>query len=143
MVEINPKTEIEYRLKLAQQYLDDSVKAFKRGDYRNCVMSAQLSVENAAKAIIAVYMIPSWSHDPSLELKKILKKLPKDLRKKVNRIGEIAHELAPEHGRTTYGEPLKGLTPWEIYDEKISKRILNEAKEAIKLMKEVLKRIWK
>lgn len=69
---INPIEESRHRLKLARNYLRDAEDALKRGDYRGAVVSSQLSAENSAKAIIALFRIPSWSHDPSHELRQIL-----------------------------------------------------------------------
>ena len=70
-MKINPLGEVSYRLKLAVHYLKDAEDAYRRGDYRGTVASSQLSTENAAKAVIAFFRIPSWSHDPAPELRAI------------------------------------------------------------------------
>ena len=56
---LNPLNEVRFRVKLAEQYLKEAEKAYREGDYRTAVGSSQLSVENAAKAVIAFYKIPS------------------------------------------------------------------------------------
>jgi HEPN domain-containing protein len=61
----DPVDEVRYRYKPAVNYLSDAEEDLSRGRWRNAVASAQLAAENAAKAVIAVYRIPSWSHDPS------------------------------------------------------------------------------
>ena len=66
---INPRHEVLYRLELAERYLKEAEEAYKRKDYRSTVASSQLSVENSAKAVIAFFRVPSWSHDPSHELR--------------------------------------------------------------------------
>jgi len=76
----NPLSEVEYRARLAERYLTDAEDAFKRGDFRGTVASSQLAVENAAKAVVAVYRVPSWSHDPSHELREVTALLPASLK---------------------------------------------------------------
>ncbi|MCC6065763.1 MAG: HEPN domain-containing protein, partial [Thermofilum sp.] len=68
---LNPLSEVEYRERLAERYLADAEGAFERGDFRGTVASSQLAAENAAKAVVAVYRVPSWSHDPSHELREV------------------------------------------------------------------------
>jgi len=125
---IDPDHEISYRIRLAKNYLRDAEEAFIRGDYRNIVASSQLAAENAAKAIIAVYRIPSWSHDPSNELRELLSNMSMNIRSFVEELAEITESLAPEYGRATYGEPLQGLTPWEIYDRDYAGKVLEKAR---------------
>jgi len=135
----NPLSDVAYRRKLTNKYLKEAGENFKRGDYRRTVESAQLATENAAKAIIALYHVPSWSHDPSIELLELLKKLPKELEVKARKLAQIAHKLAPEHGRVTYGEPVRGVTPWELYKKKDAEEALIMAKDCVKLLREILK----
>ncbi|MFP3304700.1 MAG: HEPN domain-containing protein [Vulcanisaeta sp.] len=113
----DPMDEVRYRYKLAINYLRDANEAFNRGDWRGTVANAQLSAENAAKAVIAVYRVPSWSHDPSGELQELVDRMPRELADLVIELANIAKRLAPEHGRSTYGEPSMGLTPWDIYTQ--------------------------
>jgi len=103
--------------------------------------SAQLSAGNAARAVIAVYRIPSWSHDPSPELRELVPRLPEDLRGSAEDLAEIARTLAPEHGRAAYGEPLRGLTPWEVYSSEDAERALEAARRACQLMSKILEKL--
>jgi len=91
----NPRNDVTYRRKLANKYLNEAEESFKGGDYRRTVESAQLTTENSAKAIIALYHVPSWSHDPSTELLELLGKLPKELKAKTKKLAQITHTLAP------------------------------------------------
>ncbi|MFP3485529.1 MAG: HEPN domain-containing protein [Vulcanisaeta sp.] len=75
----DPMDEVRYRYRLAINYLRDANEAFNRGDWRGTVANAQLSAENAAKAVIAVYRVPSWSHDPSGELQELVDRMPREL----------------------------------------------------------------
>ena len=128
-----------YRRKLTENYLKEAEESFSRGDHRHTVESSQLVAENAAKAIIAFHRIPSWSHDPSMELLELLAQLPKGLRGKAERLAEIVHKLAPEHGRVTYGEPTRGVTPWELYGKNDAEEALGLARECMKLLEKILK----
>lgn len=133
-MKLNPESEVSYRVRLANQYLREAEEAFKRRDYRSAVASSQLCSENSAKAIIAFFRTPSWSHDPSYELLDLLPSLPADLRTLIKELADIVRRLAPEHGRATYGEPLRGLTPWDIYDEGSASEALSGARRAKKIM---------
>jgi HEPN domain-containing protein len=135
---INPKSEIDYRMKLAECYLMEAEDAYRRGDFRGTVASSQLATENAAKAVISVYRMPSWSHDPSHELREIANQIPQNLKPSLEEIAEIAGLLAPEHGRAVYGEPMRGLTPWEIYVKRDAELALQRAKRAIELARILL-----
>jgi len=130
-IKINPKGEVRYRLKLAERYLADAESSFRRGDYRATVASSQLSTENSAKAVIALFRVPSWSHDPSHELREVLRQLPEGVRQLARELADYAQALAPEHGRSTYGEPIRGLTPWEIYSKEDAERALEYARKAL------------
>lgn len=140
-MKINPLGEVSYRLKLAVHYLKDAEDAYRRGDYRGTVASSQLSTENAAKAVIAFFRIPSWSHDPAPELRELLNEFLMHTRELVEELADIAESLAPEHGRATYGEPLRGLTPWDIYNKEDADRALNSARRATALSRRILKEL--
>ena len=135
---INPMGEVSYRLRLAELYLGDAENAYKDGDYRRVVASSQLSAENAAKAIIAFFRIPSWSHDPSHELRELLGNISENVRQLAVELADIVETLAPEHGRATYGEPSRGLTPWDIYSREDAERALDYARRALRYARRVL-----
>lgn len=140
-MKLNPQKEVRYRVELAKRYLREAEEAIKRKDYRNTVASSQLCAENAAKAIITLYRIPSWSRDPSHELLEITPQLKPELRKPAKELAEIARKLAPEHGRAAYGEPTRGLTPWDIYGEEDALEALSMARRAWRIMKTILEEL--
>ena len=137
----DPLDEVLYGRELAKKYLEDAQKAYRGEDWRGSVASVQSVTENVAKAIIAIYRTPSWRHDPSDELYEITNELPRDIRNMVRELAKIAHTLAPEHARTTYGDPIRRLTPWQLYNKEDSERAINLARRAVEIMEEVLKRI--
>ena len=132
-MKLNPHVEVSYRMRLAQGFLRESIEAFQRSDYRGAVASAQLCVENAAKAVIALFRVPSWSHDPSSELSVTIPSLPAKLRRKARLLASIARRLASEHGRSTYGLADRRVTPSMIYGEAEAKDALKDAKRALRL----------
>jgi HEPN domain-containing protein len=137
----NPNSEVKYRVTLAKRYLDEATRAYEGRDYRLTVASSQLSAENSAKSIVAVFRIPSCSHDPSYELMELLNNLPEELKNQAMRLADLAHNLAPEHGRSTYGEPARGLTPWDIYAKDEASKSLNYAEEAFAIAKLLIKKL--
>lgn len=136
---INPEEEVRYRVKLARGYLERAERFFSTGDYRECVEASQLAAENSAKAIVALKMFPSWSHDPSDELMEATEALPEAVRGLASDLAKIARELAPEHGLVTYGRPSEGLAPWEFYGEGEARSALEKARKALGLMERILK----
>jgi len=138
---LNPINEVKYRYRLASNHFKRAEQLFKLGDWSGAVSSAQLAVENFAKAVISVYEIPTWSHDPSDQLEGVIAKVPSELTSKAVRLASIARTLAPEHGRSSYGEPEKGLTPSDIYRESHAVDALGKAREAKELAEEILRRL--
>ena len=114
---LDPLSEARYRFKLAKGHLARAERLLALGDRAGAVHFAQLAVENFAKAVVALYEVPTWGHDPSSQLLRLLDKIPQGLAEKVRELASTARELAPEHGRSTYGEPGEGLTPDDIYTE--------------------------
>ncbi len=128
---INPSGEISYRVRLSERHLSEAEEAYRRRDFRGTVLSSQLAVENSAKAVIAFFRVPSWSHDPSHELRELLEEIPEEVRGLAEELSELSSTLAPEHGRATYGEPERSLTPWEIYGEEEAREALEYARRSL------------
>jgi len=110
-LELNPGEEVTYRLALAREHLERARKRLSVEDWAGVVEAAQLAAENAAKAVIAHFHVPSWNHDPSRELQELVAQLPPALVGAALELATIARELAPEHGVATYGVPQERLTP--------------------------------
>ncbi len=135
---INPLTEVHYRYRLAKQHLIRAEKLYRLGDWAGTVQFAQLAIENFAKALIAVFEVPTWSHDPSSQLLRLVSRFPHSTTEQVRELANIAREVAPEYGRSTYGEPNRGLTPNELYDEEHAREILEKAHRARDIAENVL-----
>lgn len=81
------------------------------------VSASQLAIENFAKAVVAVFEVPTWSHDPSSQLESLISRSPNDIADNVKELANLVRGIAPEHGRSTYGELSVGLLPSDIYEE--------------------------
>lgn len=135
----DPSSEVGYRLRLASEHLKRAERLHELGDWAGAVQFAQLAIENYAKAVIAVFETPTWSHDPSGQLRRLLARLPTELEGYAAELAELAHRAAPEHGRSTYGEPGRALTPSEIYGPEHAQGCLEEARRARYLAELILK----
>ena len=127
---IDPISEVRYRYKLASEHLSRAEGLFSLEDWAGTVSAAQLSVENFAKTVIALFEVPTWSHDPSNQLRRLFNKVPDDIGDVVRELASVSHEVAPEHGRSSYGEPTAGLAPSDIYIKQHAEDALTKAKRA-------------
>lgn len=138
---IDPLVEAQYRFKLASNHLVRAERMLDIGDWVSTVHFTQLAIENFVKAIIALYEVPTWGHDPSNQLLRLLDRIPQNMVEDIRELASIAREVAPEHGRSTYGEPGKGLTPNDIYRETHAREFIEKARRAreitVKLFKEL------
>ncbi|MEM3446249.1 MAG: HEPN domain-containing protein [Candidatus Korarchaeum sp.] len=131
----NPLTEVRYGYKLAVEHLERAERLFSLKDWAGTVSTSQLAIENFAKAIIAVFEVPTWSHDPSNQL---IGRLPAEVTDDIRELAALAREMAPEHGRSSYGESTVGLLPSEIYGEDHASNALRRGKEARAITERVL-----
>jgi len=137
----NPLDEVKYRYRLAVEQLGRAGRLFSLVDWVGTVSSSQLAVENFAKAVIAAFEVPTWSHDPSNQLSSLIERLPEGLVEDAQELAVMAREMAPEHGRSSYGEPSAGLTPSDIYGEGHASNALEKAKKAKTIVERVLDRL--
>jgi len=138
-LKLNPQREVEYRAQLAREYFEDAENSLRAGNFRGCVQSSQLATENAAKAVIATRRAPSWGHDPSTELLEVAEELDAQHQVKTTRLAELSSQLAPEHGRATYGEPERFITPRMLYDLEAAEKAIALAREAVEIMNQIVR----
>lgn len=137
----NPLGEIRYRYRLAVEQLERAERLFSLRDWVGTVSGSQLAVENFAKAVIATFEVPTWSHDPSNQLNSLIERLPSDMIDEVKELAASAREMAPEHGRSSYGEPSAGLVPSDIYREDHASNALKKGRKAREIAERVLNRL--
>ena len=135
---LDPLKEVKYRYTLALQSLSRAENLYKLKDWAGSVHFSQLAVENFAKALIAVFEMPAWNHDPSNQLLRLKNKLPKEHTSGLDELAAMTRTLAPEHARSAYGEPEKGLTPADIYAENHAFDAVNRARRAKEIVEKTL-----
>lgn len=135
---LNPLEDVKYRYTLASQSLSRAESLHRLNDWAGSVHFSQLAIENFAKALIALFEVPVWNHDPSNQLLRLRNRLPKECIEELNELAIMVRELAPEHARSTYGEPDKGLTPADVYTEKHATDAVGKAKRAGEIAERVL-----
>ena len=103
-------SEVKVRLRDAQASLLTAQRSFPTEDYRAVAQNAQLCIELSAKAVIAYYEEPAWTHNPSEELLKILEEHGEEIVEMLGNevenlyiFAEDVGEAAPWHARSTYG----------------------------------------
>jgi HEPN domain-containing protein len=67
---------------------------------------------------------------PLDQLLRLLDRVPQNLVEDLRELASISREVAPEHGRSTYGEPGEGLTPNDIYTEVHARDFVARARRA-------------
>ncbi|MBS7609592.1 HEPN domain-containing protein [Candidatus Bathyarchaeota archaeon] len=134
----NPLGEVRYRYRLAVEQLERAERLFSLRDWSGTVSASQLAVENFAKAVIATFEVPTWSHDPSNQLNSLIDRLPIEAMDEAKELAALAREVAPEHGRSSYGEPTTGLLPSDIYREDHASNALKKGRKARAIAKRVL-----
>lgn len=135
----NPLGEVRYRYRLAVDQMERAERLFSLSDWVGTVSASQLAVENFAKAVIAILEVPTWSHDPSNQLNKLVVRLPTDVVDEVKELAALTREMASEHGRSSYGELNAGLLPSDIYKEHHASDALKKIRKAGKIVERVLK----
>lgn len=141
----DPISEYEYRLKLANEHLKTAERCFEDGLYYVAVHYAQLSIENAAKALIALYKPVPWRHDVGdtlMELANEREELQR-YKDKILKIAQIADEVAILHGISTYGDVRSLKTPSELYSKDDALELIKKARQVLNEVINIIKRIIK
>ena len=126
---------ITFRFRLALGFLEEAEQDAALGRWRACVAHAQLSVENALKAIIALFAPVPRTHTPTKILSTMLMKgdIPHQDQQDVQKIIGIAQTLDSNaiHAQTDYGDEFHGLTPWELFSEEDAQQALTIAQQVM------------
>jgi len=99
-------SEIEIRLKDAEYFLRCAEDNLPLKHYTVAIHNAQLCIELSAKAVIAFYEEPSWAHDPSGQLLRILEEHKDKLAEAFGEAVRDFHVLA---------EDAKAASPWHVW----------------------------
>lgn len=103
--------------------------------------NAQLAVENAAKAVLALLAPLGRTHSPAPLLREALAAghFSHGHVARVQRLAECAEELGFDvHVQTDYGAAISGLTPRDLFDENDVAQALVLAEERVALTESIL-----
>lgn len=94
---MKPLQSTRYRLKLAEGFLQEASQDLKVSRWRSCVGNAQLTVENALKALIALWVPVPRTHRPGATLAEMLNRqqIPERFRVEIRTLMAKAGELGP------------------------------------------------
>ena len=137
-------SDAEYRLRVAQGFLDEARQDVALRRWRSAVDNAQLAVENAAKSVLALLGPVGRTLNPAVQLRQALSdsRLPLYGRDDVRRLAEQAEMLGPDiHVQTDYGDEMGGRTPWELFDDTDARQSVAIAEEAVDLAQAIVRSI--
>jgi HEPN domain-containing protein len=138
---VNWGDEVQYRLELAEGFLNEAKQDAELKRSRSCVDNAQLSIENSVKAVLAVFGPVGKTHDPWLELQDLLKEgsaIPSGLREAASELAALAAKFGTkEHFLTDYGDESRFLSPWKLFDEEDAREAKETAERCFVLSKEI------
>jgi HEPN domain-containing protein len=128
---VNSIDDVQYRLGLAEGFLKEAEQDLGLKRWRSCVDNSQLAVENSGKAVLALFGVPSKTHEPAKHLAVFLEN-----RKLPNEIHDTIKDMLPdlltlgleEHFMTDYGDESSYVLPWDLYDEGSAVRAVEAAR---------------
>ncbi len=138
------KEDVEYRLRLAKEHLDDARFELSHNRFAKAAMSAQLAVANAAKATISLFRVTVKSHDLAGDLLDLQGEFPgKKEKEALMQLASNAQKLGlKEQVMASYGDEVALKTPAEIYDEQKAQKAVEIASISVNISDSlVLKRI--
>lgn len=136
--------DARYRLKVARGFLGESRQDEELGRWRSAVDNAQLAVENAAKAVLALIGPVGRTHNPAVRLREALEsdRFVAIQRERVRQLAEKAEMLGHDvHVQTDYGDEVGGRTPWELFGETDARQSMSLAEEAVDLAEAVVREV--
>lgn len=101
--------------------------------WRSCVDNAQLAIENAGKAILALFGIAAKTHDPAQQLAAIVRKqqLPSPVEETIQQLlPELLALGAAEHFLTDYGDERTYTLPWDLFTRESATEALDSAQKS-------------
>jgi len=137
---VRPQDEAEYRLNLARGYFAEAEEDIKRKRWRSCAASAQLSIENSAKAVIACFVPVAITHDPAMQLARLIETetMPEEVTAKVREIVFIAARFGGrEHGLFSYGDTKRFRDPWSLVTQAKANEAIVGARRCLVIAEEV------
>lgn len=138
---MNASDLIQYRIRLAEGFLAESEQDFTLERWRSCVDNSQLAVENAGKAVLALFGVVPKTHDPAQQIAQILRQHNLSRTKR-----ELMQQLLPdllalgstEHFLTDYGDEIAHKLPWDLFDKDSAVDALQAARRSIESARSII-----
>jgi HEPN domain-containing protein len=137
---VSASRDVDYRIALGAGFLAEAEQDFTLERWRSCVDNAQLAVENAGKAALALFGITPKTHDPARQLAAILREqeLPA-------RLSELLHAMLPDllvlgtetHFLTDYGDEANYRLPWDLFTQQTAEDALQSAQRLVRIAQEL------
>jgi len=131
---VNARDEVTYRLALSEGFLTEAEQDVTLRRWRSCVDNSQLSVENAGKAVLAVFGVTPRTHDPARELAGVLRRgsVPTAVREVLTSMLADLLALGPqEHFMTDYGDETQYALPWDLFDQASAEDAIAAARRSL------------
>ena len=140
--------DVAYRIALTAGFLVEAEQDFVLERWRSCVDNAQLTVENAGKAALALFGIVPKTHDPARQIASILREqaLPAE-------VSELLRAMLPDllilgteaHFLTDYGDEASYTLPWDLFTRQTAEDALQSAQRLVQMARTLqdLIRTWR
>jgi len=131
-------------LREAEGYLEAAKRNMPFGDHRAVVQNAQLCIEFSAKAIIACFSEPAWTHNPGRQLDRLLEKhggeIEEAMRARLRQLIQDVADAAPWHGLSVYGKRTpQGWTPASrLCTPQVAEDLLGKAERSLKTARDFI-----
>ena len=123
--------DARYRLRLAHGFLQEAEQDYELRRWRSCVDNAQMSVENAAKAVLALFGPLAKTHEPGIHLRNLMEsgRVVGAAKETLEQLLEVFETIgAEEHFLTDYGDEATYRDPWSLFGEGDARRALEAAR---------------
>ena len=133
--------EVTYRMRLVNGFLSEARQDLDLERWRSCVDNSQLTVENAAKAALALLGPVSKTHNPAGLLRRALadSRFPQEIVAWVTDLAQNAELMGHDvHMDTDYGSEVNWRTPWELFGESDAQQAFSIAENAAELAHQVV-----
>jgi len=123
-------------LREAKEALETARRLWEWQRWVALCQAAQLCIEYSARAVIACFAEPQWTHDPSEQLLPLLQVQVNEIRtrwgeemlQRLYTLSADSHEAASWHGRSTYGgRDAEGRWrfPTDLCTQEVGERLLD------------------
>jgi HEPN domain-containing protein len=130
---VNSRDDFVYRLKLAAGFLHEAREDMRLGRWRSCVSNSQLAVENAAKAVLALFGPVPRTHEVGLQLEAARRVcgVP-EAGELIVKLQSLSSELGfDDHVLSDYGDEVRRILPWDMFKEEDAGEALSVAEKAL------------